>query len=162
MRGTHAVLSSNSVEWATPRWLFDRYDREFQRFTLDAAATDANALCPRYYTRAEDALSRDWGTERVWCNPPYGDGDVGRFVAKAHRASMNGATVVVLVPARTDTAWFHDHALPHGELRFLRGRVNFGDAGHNAPFPSMVVVFRPSLLVHYPHRPAEGCRERRP
>lgn len=134
-------------DWATPVAVFDPLHREFA-FTLDAAASDHNARCDRYFTPQDDGLSQDWGSDVVWLNPPYGR-EVAAWVRKAWLASRHGATVVCLIPARTDTGWWHDYAM-RGEIRFIRGRLNF-DAkpgsearkGHNAPFPSAVVIFRP-------------------
>lgn len=127
-------------DWATPQAIFDRFDAEYG-FTLDAAASPHNAKCARYFTRDDDALAQDWGTETVWLNPPYGR-DIARWVAKAWDASRQGATVACLVPARTDAAWWHDYAM-RGEITFLRGRIRFVGAPFNAPFPSALVVFRP-------------------
>lgn len=129
--------------WATPPHLFETYDREF-RFEVDVCAVPENAKCVRYYSPSEDGLAQDWrGT--CWMNPPYGR-QIGKWVRKAYEASQEGATVVCLLPARTDTAWFHDYC-QKGEIRFLRGRVKFGDSKNSAPFPSMVVVFRRPEIV---------------
>lgn len=132
---------SESVEWGTPQALFDELDAEFG-FTLDAAASLHNHKCDNYFTVEDDALSRDWDGV-VWLNPPYGR--VLRFwIRKAFEESLRGSTVVCLIPARTDTAWWHDYVMG-AEVRFLRGRVKFvrddGFSG-SAPFGSAVVVFR--------------------
>lgn len=134
--------SSKSNEWATPQPLFDELNREFQ-FTLDPCATVENAKCEKFYTIESDGLSQCWCGQRVFMNPPYGR-VIGKWVRKAYEASLKGATVVCLIPARTDTAYWHDYAM-RGEIRFLRGRVHFEQAGKRdpAPFPSAVVVFRP-------------------
>ncbi|MGE3310918.1 MAG: DNA N-6-adenine-methyltransferase [Limisphaerales bacterium] len=135
-------FSSKTDEWPTPQWLFDALDREFG-FTLDPCSTDANAKCPRHFTRAEDGLRQSWAGETVFMNPPYGE-QIGRWMAKAHHAAVEErATVVCLVPARTDTKWWHAFAMKH-EIRLLRGRLRFGEASASAPFPSAVVVMRPS------------------
>lgn len=134
-------FSSERMDWATPPALFAALDAEFG-FTLDAAALPHNAKCARYFTPADDALAQDWGAGVVWLNPPYGR-QIAAFMRKAYEASLAGATVVCLVPARTDTAWWHDVAA-RGEVRFLRGRVRFEGAAHGAPFPSAIVVFRPA------------------
>jgi phage N-6-adenine-methyltransferase len=131
---------SQSVEWSTPQDLFDEYDREFA-FTLDAAATHINAKCSRFFTEREDGLAQLWSGS-VWCNPPYGGRETGKWVRKGYEAAQQGATVVLLVPSRTDTRWWHDYAMK-GEVRFLRGRLRFGGSKNSAPFPSAVVVFRP-------------------
>ena len=129
-------------EWETPADLFSRLHREF-RFTLDAAALPHNAKCRRYFTPAQDGLRQPWGGA-VWCNPPYGVG-IRHWVRKARESAQGGAIVVCLLPARTDTEWWHDDVLPYAEVRFIRGRLKFSDHGA-ANFPSVVVVFRPSGL----------------
>ena len=137
-----ALFSSIRQDWATPRWLFERLDAEFG-FTLDPCASPENATCPRFYTREDDGLSRPWQGS-VFVNPPYGR-ELGRWIEKACRSAQEGATVVCLLPARTDTAWFHRWVLPHAsELRFFRGRIRFAGGRHSAPFPSILVVFRPA------------------
>lgn len=142
MKSRPYILPSRTDDWATPQQLFDALDAEF-RFTLDAAASRHNAKCRRYFTRRRDGLSQSWGRQVVWCNPPYGR-VIAHWVRKAHEASLRGATVVMLLPSRTDTKWFHQFAWKHGEVRFLEGRVKFGGAKTAAPFPSVVVVFRPA------------------
>lgn len=131
---------SRTTIYKTPRRLFDELDREFG-FVLDVCALPENALCTRYFTPEEDGLSRDWGDGACYMNPPYGRA-IGLWMAKAYDASRAGATVVCLLPARTDTGWFHDFALK-GEVRYLRKRLKFEGENRNAPFPSIVVVFRP-------------------
>jgi site-specific DNA-methyltransferase (adenine-specific) len=134
-------FSSASSEWATRPELFAELDREFC-FTLDACATAENAKCPHYFTRQQDGLKQPW-SGRVFCNPPYGRGVTGDWVRKAWESAQSGQAeiVVLLLPSRTDTAWWHDYCL-QGEVRFRRGRERFGDAKSGAPFPSAVVVFR--------------------
>ncbi len=133
--------SSEKHDWTTPRNFFNALNDEFG-FTLDAAARPENALGSRYYTEDEDGLTQTWDGV-VWCNPPYGR-QIGRWIAKAAESAREGATVVMLIPARTDTAAWHDHILfnPHAEVRFVRGRLRFGDAKHGAPFPCAAVIFR--------------------
>lgn len=132
-------FSSATDLWATPDDFFARYDARFG-FTLDPCATADNAKCERYYTKDDDGLAQDWrGT--VWMNPPYGR-EIGRWMRKAYESAQAGATVVCLVPARTDTRWWHDYAMK-GEVEFIKGRLKFGGHNNNAPFPSAVVVFRP-------------------
>ena len=133
-----AMYSSASDNWETPQDFFDALNAEFH-FTLDAAASDENAKCARYFTKVQDGLAQDW-TGVVWCNPPYGR-EVGRWVAKAAKSAEKGAVVVMLLPARTDTRWFHDYINGRAEVRFVKGRLKFGGAKSSAPFPSMVVVF---------------------
>jgi site-specific DNA-methyltransferase (adenine-specific) len=137
-----AVRERGSVEWSTPQWFFERLDREFS-FTLDVCASERNAKCVRYFTRGDDGLAQSWGRERCWMNPPYGR-EIGLWLAKALESSLGGALVVCLVPASTGARWWHDYVTKASELRFVRGRLRFGDAKHSAPFPSVVVVFRPA------------------
>lgn len=135
------LFTSARHDWRTPRWLFDRLHAEFA-FTLDAAADKDNALCSDYYTVADDALRQPW-TGSVFVNPPYGR-DIGRWVEKAQQGTAEGAHVVMLVPARTDTQFFHRGIWPYShEIRFIEGRLKFDDGATPAPFPSMVVVFSP-------------------
>ena len=142
-----ALLSSKKLDWCTPADFFAELDREFH-FNLDPAATDKSAKCAKYFTPADDGLKMDWGGSCVFCNPPYGR-QIGDWVRKGYEESQKPGTVVVmLIPARTDTAYFHDYIL-HGkadEIRFLRGRLKFTDEDGNAkdaaPFPSAVIVWR--------------------
>lgn len=136
-----AHYSSKTILWETPQAFFDKLNGEFG-FETDVCAIAANAKCPRFFSPEVDGLAQDW-TGVCWMNPPYGRG-IDRWMAKAHQSAIAGATVVCLVPARTDTAWWHDHAAK-GEIRFVRGRLNFSGArlkGHNAPFPCAIVIFR--------------------
>lgn len=137
---TKGMYTSNSEEWGTPQELFNRLNKEFN-FTLDVCASEENAKCPKYYTKEEDAMKKEWGGV-IWMNPPYGR-RIGNWVKKAKEAAQQGkATVVCLLPARTDTAWWHDYAMKANEIRLIRGRLKFGDGKGSAPFPSAVVVFR--------------------
>lgn len=139
---TALMFSTSQNSWTTPQDLFAKLDREFN-FTTDAAADDKNHLCPEYWTAATDALQQDWGGRTVYCNPPYSPKMQDAFVRKAAEESQKpGTTIVMLLPARTDTARFHDYILGHAEIRFLRGRLRFGGAKNSAPFPSMLVIFR--------------------
>jgi phage N-6-adenine-methyltransferase len=133
------IQTTNREDWETPQALFDQLNAEF-RFTLDAAALPSNAKCAPYYTPEDDGLSKPW-TGSVWCNPPYGK-QIADWMRKVWEAAQAGATVVLLVPSRTDARWFHDYALK-GEVRFIRGRLRFGGSTENAPFPSVLVIFRP-------------------
>jgi site-specific DNA-methyltransferase (adenine-specific) len=136
-----ALYSSRSEEWPTPQAFFDELDTEF-KFTLDPCATPQSAKCPTHFTRSQDGLAQDWGCHRVFCNPPYGRG-MREWARKCYQAAQNGALVVLLAHARTDTRWFHDWVYGKAELRFVRGRLRFGDGGQSAPFPSLVAVYRP-------------------
>ncbi len=135
-----------SHEWTTPPDFFAALDAEFG-FTLDAAASHGNALCPDYYCGEWDrnGLTEPW-TGVVWCNPPYGN-EIGQWVERGYRQAQLGATVVMLIPARTDTRYWHEYVMKASEIRFVRGRLRFGggtaERGQSAPFPSAVVVFRP-------------------
>ena len=133
-------FQSKSVEWATPDNVFGPLNDEF-RFTLDVAACDSNAKCERYFTKEIDALTQDWDGV-CWMNPPYGR-DVPKWLQKAIDESMRGVTTVCLIPARTNTGWFHDLCFKQGEVRFVKGRPKFGDADHGLPFPLAVVIYRP-------------------
>ena len=133
-------FSSQTDEWATPQNLFDELNREFG-FTLDPCATAENAKCAKFFTAADDGLKQDWRGHTVFMNPPYGRA-IGLWMAKAYGAAQDAATVVCLVPARTDTAWWHRYSIK-GEIRCLRGRLKFGGCKNSAPFPSAIVVFRP-------------------
>jgi phage N-6-adenine-methyltransferase len=133
------MFSRASDEWETPAKLFDGLNAIYH-FTLDAAATDVNALCLRWYTKEQDGLAQSWAGETVLCNPPYGR-QIAKWVKKAWEESRKpGTKVVMLLPARTDTGWFHDYCMK-GRVKFLRGRLRFGGATDNAPFPSMLVIF---------------------
>jgi len=139
-----ALFSSATTEWSTPQDFFDKLDREFG-FQLDAAATPDNAKCARFYTDRNNGLREDWTPGPVWCNPPYGRGMSAAWVKKGHdEAIRHRQTVVMLVPSRTDTRWFHDFVYNKigVEVRFVRGRLKFGGSTNSAPFPSMVIVFR--------------------
>lgn len=138
--------STKNDEWRTPKAFFDGLDAEFH-FTLDVAASETNHQCERYFTKEADALSQQW--EGVcWCNPPYGPA-IAKWTQKAVDECSRGVTTVMLVPARTDTIWFHGHVLPFAsEIRFIRRRLIYMDnPRRSSPFPSMVVVFRPSIWV---------------
>lgn len=128
-------------DWGTPLWLFRKLDSEFH-FTLDVCATAHNAKCPRFITRGEDALLTSWGKEICWMNPPYGQKQLPVWVRKARLEAKLGATVVCLVPSRTDASWWHDYVMDCAEIRFIRSRVNFDDGRRKAPFASAIVIFR--------------------
>lgn len=132
-------FSSKTNEWSTPQDTYDQLHKEFN-FTVDVAATSDNAKCNRYFTQADDGLNQSWDNETVWCNPPYGR-TLKKWVEKASLA--RGGQVVMLIPARTDTSYFHDYIYqkPNVEIRFIRGRLKFGGSKNSAPFPSMVVIF---------------------
>jgi phage N-6-adenine-methyltransferase len=139
------MFTSATEDWATPDDFFDEINKEFV-FTLDACASEWNKKVDNYFNKEQNALEQTW-TGVVWMNPPYGRA-IGKWMAKALESAKNGATVVCLVPARTDTAWWHDYSM-QGEIRFLRGRLKFvGIDGPKdaAPFPSAIVVFSPTTV----------------
>lgn len=133
---------SETVEWETPQKLFDELDAEFL-LDRDVCATGSNFKVYPYWDAISDGLSKDWTGLRCWMNPPYGR-EIGKWVKKASEAT--GGVVVCLLPARTDTRWFHDYIYnnPRAEIRFIKGRLKFGDGKNSAPFPSMIVIFYPT------------------
>lgn len=142
MFNADVMFSSKTDLHATPIEFFNVLNAEFS-FETDVCALAENAKCSQYYTPEMDGLAQEWrGT--CWMNPPYGR-TIGEWVRKAYEASQAGATVVGLLPARTDTKWFHDYIYGKAETRFVRGRLKFGDAKNSAPFPSVVVVWRPQV-----------------
>lgn len=140
-RDYKGLFSSATDDWATPQSFFDELDREFH-FSLDPCASPSNAKCKQYFTREEDGLFKCWQGERVFCNPPYGR-EMAKWVHKCYTESRKPNTLVVaLLPARTDTLWFHNLIYHKArEIRFVKGRLRFGDGNGPAPFPSMVVIF---------------------
>ena len=131
-------FSSKTDNWATPQDFFDEWDKEFG-FDLDVCASPDNAKCVKYFDVEEDGLKQKW--EGIcWMNPPYGR-TIKQWMEKAYTSAEEGATVVCLVPARTDTVWWHDYAMK-GHVTFIKGRLKFGGSKNSAPFPSAVVVFR--------------------
>ncbi len=131
--------SSATEEWSTPQEFYDQLDGEFH-FTLDPCATVENAKCANFYTKEDDGLSKDWHGV-VFMNPPYGRA-IKHWIKKAYEESLKGATVVCLIPARTDTSYWHEYVIGGGaEVRFIKGRLKFGGHTNSAPFPSAVVVF---------------------
>jgi phage N-6-adenine-methyltransferase len=141
---TGPALSSATDKWATPADLFCALDRIFD-FDLDVRVSADNATCERYFTEADDGLAQQW-TGTCWMNPPYGR-TIIKWMAKAHAASLEGATVVCLVPVRTDTRWWQQYATKAQDIRFLPGRLKFGNAQSSAPFPSAIVVFKPPVSL---------------
>ena len=135
-----ALFSTGKNDWATPQDFFDALNSEFH-FTLDPCADHINHKCDKYYTVKEDGLLQDWENEVVFCNPPYSVKEQNEWVKKCYEESRH-ATVVMLLPARTDTDRFHRYILPYAEIRFVKGRLKFGGSKDSAPFPSMVVIFK--------------------
>lgn len=135
------LYSSATGQWATPQAFFDKLNAEFG-FTLDPCALTSNAKCTKYYTPTDNGLLQDWGGEIVFCNPPYGRAIYDWVRKCSEEASKPNTTVVALIPARTDTRYFHEFIYHQAkEIRFVKGRLKFGDAKSAAPFPSMVVIF---------------------
>jgi phage N-6-adenine-methyltransferase len=132
---------SKTIEWATPQPFFDRLHAEFG-FTLDVAAQPQNAKCARFFTPMQDGLRQDWSHEICWMNAPYGK-PLGQWIQKAWESAQAGATVVCLLPVRSDTQWWQRYCVPPAEIRYVPGRLTFGGAANPAPFPSAVVIFRP-------------------
>jgi phage N-6-adenine-methyltransferase len=132
---------SLTMEWGTPQWFFDALHAKFG-FTLDVCAQPGNAKCASYWTPDDDGLAQPW-TGVCWMNPPYGK-TIGEWVAKAHRSAGEGATVVCLLPVRTDTRWWQRYCVPPAEVHFVSGRLTYEGASNPAPFPNAVVIFRPA------------------
>ena len=138
---TKAMFSSATDMWATPQAFFDKLNAEFG-FTLDPCALPSNTKCTKYYTPTDNGLLQDWQGEIVFCNPPYGRAIYDWVRKCSEEASKPNTTIVLLTPARTDTRWFHEFIYHKAkEIRFVKGRLKFGNAQTAAPFPSMGVVF---------------------
>jgi len=146
------MFSNINNAWCTPQDFFDKLNKEFN-FTLDPCATKKSAKCKKFYTAVEDGLKQDWGGQVVFCNPPYGR-QIGKWVEKCFEEGQKpNTTVVLLIPSRTDTRYFHDYILGKAEIRFIKGRLTFWDMDGEkyikgdfksmtpAPFPSMIVIF---------------------
>ena len=135
------MFSSKTDMWATPQEFYDKLNDEFN-FTLDPCATEDNAKCDNFFTVDDDGLKQDWSGNIVFCNPPYGRA-IKEWVKKSYEESLkNNTTVVMLIPSRTDTIYFHEFIYGKAEIRFIKGRLKFGDAKNSAPFPSVVVIYR--------------------
>lgn len=142
---TGLMFSSETDEWNTPDDFYARLSKLF-KFTLDPCATDNNRKCEQHFTKAQDGLAQSWLTEgAVFMNPPYGRG-ISKWVRKAYEEAQKGTPVVCLLPARVDTAWWHDYC-SKGLVVFVRGRLKFSDHKHNAPFPNAVVIFHPMFMA---------------
>jgi phage N-6-adenine-methyltransferase len=163
------LFSSATDEWATPRSLAEALKHEFG-FSLDVCASPSNAVCAWYFTKEDNGLEKEWrGHDVIWMNPPYGTHElrckknctkkkcakrgwhrdtyhpgIKDWIDKASREAFRGATVVCLLPVRTDTKWWHAYIEGKAEVRFIKGRLKFGGAKNSAPFPSCIVIFRGS------------------
>ena len=133
------LFSSSSNEWSTPQDFFDKLNNEFN-FTLDPCATKDNNKCKKFYTKEDNGLLKDWSNERVFCNPPYGN-QIKFWVEKCYKESLKRSLIVLLIPARTDTKYFHSFIYHKAELRFVKGRLKFGKNKNSAPFPSMLAIY---------------------
>ena len=140
-----ALFSSNSDNWSTPQDVYEALDNEFN-FNLDPCADANNHKCELFFTQKDDGLSKNWGGYRVFCNPPYSN--IAAWVKKAYsEATKPDTLVVLLIPARTDTKYFQEYIYHRSEIRFIKGRLKFGESKNSAPFPSMIVIFRAGGLI---------------
>ena len=143
MKNLKTMLSSEDMTWETPQDFFDELNKEF-KFNLDPCATKETAKCKNYFTKEDDGLKQDWGGYHVFCNPPYGS-EIKYWVKKGFEEGLKKNTLVVmLIPARTDTKYFHEYIYHKAEIRFIKGRLKFKGrqkGSGSAPFPSMVIVF---------------------
>jgi|TARA_R110000824_G_scaffold272547_1_gene461069 phage N-6-adenine-methyltransferase len=141
-KSTQVVMfSSETGDWATPKEFFDKLDWRFGPFDLDPCATPLNTKCSNFFTEAEDGLSKDWGGFTAFINPPYGRG-IDAWIKKAYEESRKENTkIVMLIPSRTDTKYWHQYVMKADEVHFIKGRLKFGDSNNSAPFPSAVIVF---------------------
>lgn len=139
------LFTSNSDLWETPQEFFDKLNKEFN-FTLDPCATVETAKCKKFYTRGDNGLIQDWGGNVVFVNPPYGR-VLRDWVEKcSNESKKKNIIVVMLIPARPDTRYFHKYIYHKAEIRFIKGRLKFNDGKGSAPFPSMLVIFRGNKL----------------
>ncbi len=135
------MFSSKTGQWATPQDFYNKLNWRFGPFDLDPCADADNAKCTKFFTEADDGLSHSWEGYTSFINPPYGRG-IEKWIKKAYEASRNDNTkVVMLIPARTDTKYWHQYVMRADEVHFVKGRLKFGDSTNSAPFPSAVVVF---------------------
>ena len=135
----NVLFSKNSDEWYTPRDYFYNLDKEFH-FNLDPCSSDENFLCINHFTKEDNGLNKDWGGYTVFCNPPYSE--ISKWCEKCALESKKPNTVIcLLIPARTDTKYFHSFVLPLAEIRFIKGRLHFGGSINSAPFPSILCVY---------------------
>lgn len=139
---TDVMFSSKDTTWTTPQDFFEKLNKEFN-FTLDPCCVPNTAKCSTYFTPETDGLKQSWQGYTVFMNPPYGR-EIGKWLEKAYKESLKGITVVCLIPSRTDTKYWHDFCMKAAEIRFVKGRLKFGDSNNSAPFPSAVVVFKQS------------------
>lgn len=141
MNNLKGLMTSTTDDWATPKQFFADLNQRYQ-FTLDPCASDMNYKCRKYFTVKEDGLQQEWwGGDRCFVNPPYGR-QIGKWVEKAYKTNLeHGNLIVMLLPARTDTKWFHDYIYHKAKIVFIKGRLKFNDGTQPAPFPSMLVIY---------------------
>lgn len=142
-RLTRGLFTSRTEEWETPDYVFAPLDKEFA-FQVDVCATSDNTKCENFFDKSIDGLKEERSPLRCWMNPPYGK-SISRWMRKACDESERGALVVCLIPSRTDTRWWHDWVMKASEIRFISGRLNFGNQKQSAPFPSCIVIYYPEL-----------------
>jgi site-specific DNA-methyltransferase (adenine-specific) len=138
------MFSSKKDNWETPQDFFNKLDDEFN-FSWDLAASSQNAKCEQYIDKSANSLSIDWSklSGNLYLNPPYGR-EIKKWVKKASETSLKDNYLVMLIPARTDTSYWHDYIFGKAEIKFLRGRLRFeidGISGDSAPFPSAVIIY---------------------
>lgn len=149
--GENILLSSASEEWGTPNKLFIWAGQKYGPFTIDLAATAQNTLVKAaFYTKEDDALSKDWAQHKHgWLNPPYGKGNkTGRWIQKAFDTAKAGGKLTLLLPCRSDTAWFHEILLPHGYYHFIKGRLTHIDWRGHGEKPTLAPATFPSVVLH--------------
>ena len=143
MNNKNVHFSSDNMKYETPQHLFDKLDKEFN-FTLDPCCVPQTAKCDKYFTPEDNGLQQDWSNDVVFMNPPYGR-QIPKWIEKAYKESVKGATVVCLIPSRTDTRYWHNYIFKYAaEIRFIKGRLKFGNSKNSAPFPSCIVIFNNS------------------
>ena len=147
------MFSSGTGNWSTPIDLFKDLDNKY-KFTVDVCADTSNYKVKRYYNEKQDGLSKSWQNEVVWCNPPYGR-EIKDWVRKAYDESSDNCTVVMLLPARVDTKWFHEYIYrnKNAKINFLKGRLKFSSSASSAPFPSCIVIFEKNENKNLPGVP---------
>tara|TARA_R110000851_G_scaffold28742_2_gene79772 strand:- start:14133 stop:14615 length:483 start_codon:yes stop_codon:yes gene_type:complete len=140
-----AMFSSKSNDWGTPQNFYDKLNNSFGPFTLDPCSDGQNNKTDNYFTKEQNGLSQDWSGNKVFMNPPYGRA-IKDWLKKAYEEGQKpNTTVVCLIPARTDTKYWHDYVMKAQAVYFVKGRLKFGDSNNSAPFPSAVIVFTSAL-----------------
>lgn len=133
---SRVMFSSASDDWSTPSDVYSALNEEF-RFNYDPCPIKGKL------NWSDCGIHKSWSGKTCFVNPPYSE--VNTWVAKGFGSARDeGATVVMLLPSRTDTRWFHEYCT-QGEIRFIKGRLKFGNSKNSAPFPSMIVIFKPQI-----------------